>query len=69
MLIGRGLLVQEQGDVGMSAQGVAGVVRPDPSGERGADRITLLRSRTDATTCRARSSRGMVTVRGVGSWR
>ena len=45
------------------------VVRPDPSGERGADRITLLPSRTDATTCRARSSRGMVSSCGVGSWR
>ena len=69
MLTARRLLVQEQGDVEMSAQGGAGVVRPDRSGARGADRITLLPSRTDATTCRARSSRVMVTVRGVGSWR
>ena len=53
----------------MCAHGGAGVVEPDPSGERGADRITLLPSRTDATTCLARSSRVMVTVRGVGSWR
>ena len=43
---GRRLLVQEQGDVGTCAHGGAGVVRPDPSGERGADRILLLRSRT-----------------------
>ena len=43
--LGRRLLVQEQGDVGMSAQGGAGVVRPDRSGEGGADRITFLRSR------------------------
>jgi len=53
----------------MCPHGGAGVVEPDPSGARGADRITLLPSRTDATTCRARSSRVMVTVRGVGSWR